>query len=286
MLLDQDDLSAFSGENPPVAVAPHHLAYVIYTSGSTGKPKGVLVEHGGVVNRLSWMQKALPLTAGEVLLQKTPVTVDVSVWYLLWWGVAGASLYLPEAEAEKDPARLVALIEKQKVTTIHFVPSMLGAFLEHLETVTGESERCACLKRVITSGEALTRDLVPRFNALLRPNGTELHNLYGPTEASIDVSWHACPATPPEIVPIGRPIDNTRLYILDGQGHPQPVGVPGELCIGGVQLARGYLNRPQLTAEKFIANPFGEGRLYRTGDLARWQKNGEIAYLGRLEQQV
>ena len=232
------------------------------------------------------MQDTFALTDKDVILQKTTTTFDVSVWELVWWYFAGASVHMLDPGAEKDPARLVAAIDKAKVTTLHFVPSMMGAFLEHLEANADEVERCATLRRVVTSGETLSREMVERFNSLLRPLGTELHNLYGPTEATIDVSWYPCPAVTPEIIPIGKPVANTQLYILDAFGNPQPVGVPGELCIGGVQVARGYLNRPELNAEKFINNPFAEGRLYKTGDLARWLEDGNIEYLGRIDQQV
>ena len=232
------------------------------------------------------MQDTFALTDKDVILQKTTTTFDVSVWELVWWYFAGASVHMLDPGAEKDPARLVAAIDKAKVTTLHFVPSMMGAFLEYLEANADEVERCATLRRVVTSGETLSREMVERFNSLLRPLGTELHNLYGPTEATIDVSWYPCPAVTPEIIPIGKPVANTQLYILDAFGNPQPVGVPGELCIGGVQVARGYLNRPELNAEKFINNPFAEGRLYKTGDLARWLEDGNIEYLGRIDQQV
>ena len=286
LLLDKEDLSSYPDTDPDVIVAPGNAAYVIYTSGSTGKPKGVAVEHGSAVNRIQWMQDTFALKEQDVILQKTTTTFDVSVWELAWWYFAGASVHMLEPGAEKDPARIVAAIEEARVTTLHFVPSMMGAFLEYLESTTKEVERCATLKRVVTSGEALPRGMVERFNTLLRPLGTELHNLYGPTEATIDVSWYPCPAVTPDIIPIGKPVANTRLYVLDAFGNPQPVGVPGELCIGGVQVARGYLNRPELNAGKFVANPFAEGRLYKTGDLARWLEDGNLEYLGRIDQQV
>jgi amino acid adenylation domain-containing protein len=267
----------------PQQAQPHHAAYVIYTSGSTGRPKGVPNTHRGIVNRLDWMQKAYGLGADDVVLQKTPASFDVSVWEFFWPLVTGARLVLARPGGHKDPAYLRDIIVAEGVTTAHFVPSMLAVFLP--EGVEG----CLSLRRVICSGEelpvAVARDFLRRLPAC------ELHNLYGPTEAAVDVtSWPCDSAALAEAatVPIGRPIQNMRLYVLDNRSAPVPVGVPGELHIAGVGLARGYLNRPELTAEKFVPNPYGEpgSRLYRTGDLARWRADGTLEYLGRIDHQV
>ena len=259
------------------------LAYVIYTSGSTGTPKGVEVEHRAVVNRLGWMQRAYPIGPGDVILHKTSTSFDVSVWELFWWAGTGAALALLEPGGEKDPAAIVAAVQRHGVTTMHVVPSMLTMLLAHLER-SGDAARLAGLRRVFASGEALGRGHVRRLTTLLP--GTELVNLYGPTETTVDVTVQPCPApTPPARVPIGRPIDNLRLHVLDAAGRPAPVGVPGELVIAGVGLARGYRHRPELTAERF-GPAAGEDRAYRTGDLARWLPDGTLDYLGRLDQQV
>ncbi|MFA7605879.1 MAG: amino acid adenylation domain-containing protein [Rhodocyclaceae bacterium] len=297
----QQDAGAGTDEGAPCAsgtgfppVPADAVAYVIFTSGSTGRPKGVEVVHRGVLNRLFWMQSRFPLDASDVILQKTPVSFDVSVWELFWWSWSGASLALLAPGDERDPAAIVRAIERHRVTVMHFVPSMLRAFIEHLETHPDAVPRLASLRRVFASGEALTPELVQRFNRLLHArHASELHNLYGPTEATVDVSWYPClplpgePAGMPASVPIGRPISNTRLYVLDALQQPVPVGVCGELYIAGVQLARGYLARPGLTAERFVPDPFMPGeRMYRSGDLARWLPDGNIEYLGRCDDQV
>jgi amino acid adenylation domain-containing protein len=278
LLLDRPHDWAGEPDTAPVPVAgPDNLAYVIYTSGSTGRPKGVLTTHRGVVNRLDWMQKAYRLTAADTVLQKTPIGFDVSVWEFFWPLLAGARLVLARPGGHKDPAYLHDVIAHCGVTTVHFVPSMLAAFLAE-----DGIEACTCLRRVISSGEELTPALARRFFDRL---GAQLHNLYGPTEAAIDVSaWHCTPGDS-DTVPIGHPIQNIRLHVLDPAGQPVPVGVPGELHIGGVGLARGYLNRPELTASRFVTGPAGE-RLYRTGDLARRRPDGALEYLGRLDGQV
>ncbi|MFC9328958.1 amino acid adenylation domain-containing protein [Kitasatospora sp. NPDC057015] len=261
-------------------VTPDHAAYLIYTSGSTGRPKGVVVTHRAIVNRLAWMQHAYRLRADDRVLQKTPASFDVSVWEFFWALCEGASVVLARPEGHKDPAYLAALIAEQHVTTLHFVPSMLRAFLEEPSVAA----RCAGLRRAFCSGEALPGEVVERWYAALP--GVPLHNLYGPTEAAVDVTHHR---TEPSagVVPIGRPVWNTRLYVLDAELRPVPVGVPGELYLAGVQLARGYLGRPGLTAGRFVADPFAEGaRLYRTGDLVRWAPDGTVEYLGRTDDQV
>ncbi|XYI02620.1 non-ribosomal peptide synthase/polyketide synthase [Sorangium sp. So ce1128] len=268
--------------NPPLTVDGTNLAYTIFTSGSTGAPKGAMNTHLGLHNRLLWMQQALQLTSSDVVLQKTPYSFDVSVWEFFWPLMVGARLVVARPEGHRDPAYLARLIGEQRVTTLHFVPSMLHAFIEELG-----SGRCASLRRVICSGEALTFELQQRFFARSQ---AELFNLYGPTEAAIDVSFWRCERDGARaVVPIGRPIANTQLYVLDERLEPMPIGVPGELFIGGVQLGRGYLRRPALTAERFILNPHGrtpDARLYRTGDLSRWLPDGSIEYLGRLDHQV
>ncbi|UUU31876.1 amino acid adenylation domain-containing protein [Streptomyces sp. CA-210063] len=281
-----------SAEPVPPAATSRDLAYVIYTSGSTGRPKGVMVEHHSVVNRLAWMQDRYGISAGDVLLQKTPVSFDVSVWELFWWAVEGAELALLEPGGERDPRTILRTVAERRVTTLHFVPSMLGPFLDLLDDEPGLRTEAATLRRVFCSGEALSPARVEQFARIF--GGTSgaplLVNLYGPTEATVDVSYHDCPTTPGQPVrrvPIGRPVANTSLYVLDPHGRPQPVGVPGELCIGGVQVARGYLERPELTAEKFIDDPFRPGgRMYRTGDLARLLADGSLEYLGRIDGQV
>ena len=268
------------------------LAYVIYTSGSTGVPKGVMVEHHSVVNRLAWMQRRYPIGAGDVLLQKTAISFDVSIWELFWWAVEGAAVALLRPGGEKDPDEIVRAIVDHGVTAVHFVPSMLGPFLDALEAAPDLLGSLGSLRHVFCSGEALPPGRVEQFGRVFAATRGRpaLVNLYGPTEATVDVSYFDCPtypASPVARVPIGRPIDNTQLYVLDRYDQPQPVGAPGELCIGGVGVARGYLGRPELTRERFVADPFvAGGRLYRSGDRARWLADGTIEYLGRADRQV
>ncbi|HIE0706730.1 TPA: amino acid adenylation domain-containing protein [Serratia marcescens] len=274
-----------SDDNPPPLTAELQrcLAYVIYTSGSTGKPKGVMNEHRGVINRLLWMQQAYPLTPEDVVLQKTPFSFDVSVWEFFWPMMVGARLAIAKPGGHQEPDYLSACIAQHGVTTLHFVPSMLQLFLRH-----GDMAQCASLKRIMCSGEALPLATVQR--CLQQLPQAELHNLYGPTEAAVDVSsWQCLPDDPRPLVPIGKPIANTQLHILDDQLQPLPPGIAGELHIGGIQVARGYLNRAELSAERFIADPFSpepQARLYKTGDLARWLPDGNIEYLGRNDFQV
>jgi len=261
---------------------PDQLAYVIYTSGSTGKPKGVAVPHSGVVNRLEWMQAEMQLNTDDVVLQKTPFSFDVSVWEFFWPLVTGARLVLAKPEGHKDPMYLVDLIKREGVTTLHFVPPMLSVFLEYIN-----KDICSSIKRVICSGEALKTIHVSDF---FSKSNAHLYNLYGPTEASIDVtSWRCQQLTNDSEVPIGFPIWNTQMYILDNELNPVPLGVPGELYIAGIGLARCYINQPGLTAEKFIPSPFSTSkgsRLYRSGDLARFLSDGNIEYHGRIDHQV
>ena len=267
----------------PSSARAEHLAYMIYTSGSTGRPKGAMNTHVAIVNRLLWMQDAYRLTPSDRVLQKTPFSFDVSVWEFFWPLLTGAKLVVALPGAHRDAAYLADLIRKEEITTIHFVPSMLSAFLE----AQGLELSCASLKRVICSGEALPYELQQRFFSILP---AELHNLYGPTEAAVDVTYWACQRKSPlRTVPIGRPIANTQIYILDRHLQPTPIGVPGELHIGGIGLARGYFNRTELTAEKFIPDPFKSepgARLYKTGDLARYLPDGAIEYLRRMDHQV
>jgi amino acid adenylation domain-containing protein len=261
---------------------PANAAYVIYTSGSTGRPKGVVSAHRGICNRLRWMQETFALGRADRVLQKTSSSFDVSVWELFWPLVAGARLVLARPGGHREPGYLADLVRREGVTTIHFVPSMLRSFLAEPGL-----ERCRSLRLAMASGEALDAELAGRFAELMP--WCQLHNLYGPTEASVDVSWWACDAMDRRAsVPIGRPVANTALYVLDRALEPRPVGVQGELYIGGVQLARGYHGRPDLTADRFVPDPHGPpgGRLYRTGDVARWLAGGELEYLGRKDGQI
>ncbi|HVI46052.1 MAG TPA: non-ribosomal peptide synthase/polyketide synthase [Chitinophaga sp.] len=284
-VLSLDELQEEINAAPRHALAPPrpgHLAYVIYTSGSTGKPKGVMNEHRGLLNRLLWTQGYFGLDHTDAVLQKTTFCFDVSVWELLWPLMTGAKLVFAIPGGEKDAAYISDVIAAQQITTIHFVPSMLQVFLEQIST--GEGAR---LRRVLCSGEALQAAHVNSFHEKL--DGIGLYNLYGPTEAAIDVScWPAVKQDEAvTVVPIGKPVSNTQLYILDAAGNVVPLGVTGELYIGGIQVARGYLNRAELTAEKFVSAPWNAAeRLYRTGDLACWLPDGNIAYQGRTDDQV
>lgn len=272
----------------PASARPQDGAYIIYTSGSTGRPKGVLVGHEAIVNRLLWMQDRYPLGADDVVLQKTPCSFDVSVWEFFWPLIAGAQLVMAPPQAHRDPDALQRLFHRYQVTTIHFVPSMLAAFVASLDDEEAVA-RCASLRRVFCSGEALPGELARKWQQL---TGIPLHNLYGPTEAAVDVSWY--PAFGAELaavagasVPIGFPVWNTGLRILDARLQPVPPGVAGDLYLTGIQLAHGYLDRPGLTAGRFVADPYGDGtRMYRTGDVARWLANGAVEYLGRSDDQL
>ena len=259
---------------------PHSLAYVIYTSGSTGRPKGAGNSHAALANRLHWMQAAYQLQVGDRVLQKTPCSFDVSVWEFFWPLLTGACLVLAAPSVHREPARLAELIVAQSITTLHFVPSMLQAFVNEPRAVA-----CSSLQRVFCSGEALAPATLQQAQACLP--GATFYNLYGPTEAAIDVSHWTC-ADEQGRVPIGRAIDNLRLYLLDSRLQPVAAGAVGELYIGGAGLARGYHQRAGLSAERFVANPFviDGGRMYRSGDLARLRPDGAIDYLGRSDQQV
>jgi amino acid adenylation domain-containing protein len=284
LCLDQSPAEALADEDtaPSSAVSAGDGAYVIYTSGSTGTPKGALNTHAGIRNRLAWMQDTYPLTADDRVLHKTPISFDPAVWEIFWPLIAGARVVIAKPDGHKDVSYLARTVAEQGVTTMHFVPSMLRRFLAEPAVVN-----CTGLRSVFCSGEVLTHELRDQF---FSASEAELYNLYGPTEAAIDVTGFHCErGISDEIVPIGRPIANTRVHLLDAHRQPVPVGVPGELFIGGVGVARGYLNRPDATAESFVAEPFGNdaGRLlYRTGDLARYSPDGNIEYLGRLDDQV
>lgn len=287
-------IASESDENPRGEVTPDSLAYVIYTSGSTGRPKGVMIPHCAICNHMLWMQRTFPLTETDAVLQKTPFSFDASVWEFYAPLLAGARLIMARPDGHKDVDYLIKVVVEQQVTTLQLVPSLLRLLLQEQAF-----ETCDCLKRVFCGGEALSADLIERFYARLPAN---LYNLYGPTEATIDATFWACELEGnQQIVPIGRPIANMQAYILDPHLHPAPVGVPGELYLGGVDLARGYLNRPDLTAEKFIPDPFNleaaplqvrtgssqvGDRLYKTGDLARYLPDGNIEFLGRIDHQV
>ena len=279
--LDTEDLSSYSDANLNFDVAPLNLAYVIYTSGSTGRPKGAGNSHQALVNRLWWMQKAYGLDASDSVLQKTPFSFDVSVWEFFWPLMTGARLVMAQPGAHRDPQLLVETINHHGISTLHFVPSMLQAFMTH-EAV----ESCVSLKRVVCSGEALPAELARQ--TLQRLPAAGLYNLYGPTEAAIDVTHWTCQPDESISVPIGQPIDNLKTHILEGSLQPAVRGSAGELYLGGVGLARGYHQRPALTAERFVPDPFSDngGRLYRTGDLARYRADGVIDYAGRIDHQV
>jgi len=287
VLLDRDrvEIAQESEENSESGVRAENLAYVIYTSGSTGRPKGAMNTHLAICNRLLWMQDAFALGVEDRVLQKTPTSFDVSVWELFWPLLTGARLVLAEPGGHRDSGYLWEVIRREQITTLHFVPSMLNVFLE--EGAASESGLSG-VRRVICSGEALSHETQERFFAL--GGKTELHNLYGPTEAAVDVTWWACErGSERRVVPIGKPVANTQCYVLDQWGGPVPVGVSGELYLGGVQVGRGYGGRPELTAESFVPDAYGAvsgGRLYRTGDLVRRLEDGNLEYLGRLDHQV
>ncbi len=264
-------------------LTPANLAYVIYTSGSTGLPKGVMIEHRALFNRLDWMQRAYRLDQNDRVLQKNPYTFDVSVWEFLWPLSVGATLVLAEPDERLDPEKLARTIVQEGVTTVHFVPSLLASFLNDRS-----AETCKSLTRIVCSGEELPARLADDCMKVL-PNAT-LYNLYGPTEAAIDVThWTCAPDARLSRVPIGRPIDNVQIYILDEAREPVAIGAVGEIYIAGIGLARGYLNRPELTAELFVRDPFAgdpAARMYKTGDLGLWRPDGAIEYHGRYDNQV
>ena len=278
---DADAFEKESSENPSIQIDRTDLAYMIYTSGSTGEPKGVLVEHTAIFNRIAWMQEEYKLTPEDRVLQKTPYTFDVSVWEFLWPMIAGATLVVAEPGGHVVPSYLARLMRQERITCVHFVPSVLRLFL----SCAGIED--LPLRMVFCSGEALSYELQERFFSRL---SASINNLYGPTEAAVDVTFWRCDNDlHPGRVPIGTPVANTKLHILDEMLQPVPVGVPGELYIGGICLARGYWQKPDLTEERFIVDPFSsepESRLYKTGDVGRYLPDGSIEYLGRNDHQV
>ncbi|WP_268987745.1 non-ribosomal peptide synthetase [Rhodococcoides fascians] len=278
-----DEVSVDPAAGAPIPPGASDAAYVIFTSGTTGRPKGVQVSHAAVVNRLRWMSSDYAINAEDRILQKTPAVFDVSVWEFFLPAVIGATLVIARDQGHKDPEYLADVVEKQRVTVMHFVPAMLGAFL----AADIDPERMSSLRRVFFSGEALPPDSAVSAHRLF--SGAELHNLYGPTEAAVDITAH--PVVPETLtaattVPIGVPVANSYVRVLDGWLRPAPAGAIGELYLGGVQLADGYIGRSELTASRFVADPHGAGRLYRTGDLVRWNSNGVLDYLGRSDDQV
>ncbi len=280
-LLDLLDLQTGPSVDPDVPLHGEHLAYVIYTSGSTGRPKGAANRHLSLFNRLAWMQDAYALHEADTVLQKTPFSFDVSVWEFFWPLMQGARLVVAQPGDHREPGKLVELIRRHGVSTIHFVPSMLQAFVAH-EGI----EACKSLKRIVCSGEALPAEAQARV--FERLPGAGLYNLYGPTEAAIDVTHWRCRADGRNHVAIGRAIAGTKTYVLDDGLNLTAQGLPGELYLGGIGLARGYLDKSALTSERFVADPFSDAgeRLYRTGDLVRWREDGELEYLGRIDHQV
>lgn len=284
LLLEGDAPDAQSAPAPlDKQVRPQNLAYNIYTSGSTGLPKGALNTHEGICNRLLWMQQAYGIDTDDRILQKTPFSFDVSVWEFFLPLLSGAELVVARPEGHKDPSYLASLIEETQITAVHFVPSMLRIFLQEPDLET----RCRSLRHVFCSGEALTADLRDRF---FERFAAQLHNLYGPTEAAVDVTAYTCPRDRREkTVPIGYPVANTRIYIVNERGELAGPGEMGEIIIGGVQVARGYHNRPQLNAERFVPDTFGGrpgGRCFRTGDLGRYREDGAIEFFGRRDHQI
>ena len=273
-------------ESLPCLAQEDDTAYIIYTSGSTGTPKGAKVSHKSAVNRILWMHDKYPLGCDDVILQKTPYTFDVSVWELFWWGMVGGKLAASKPGEHFLPAKILDEVAINKVTHLHFVPSVFELFLNYLESHEDELQKFSSVKYVFVSGEALMASLVQRFYALFDCEKVSLHNLYGPTECAVDVTYYDC--TPDDIdpVPIGKPIYNTQMYVVDKYLNLAPIGVQGELCIAGVNVGQGYLGNEKLTAEKFIDNPFGEGKLYKTGDNAYWREDGNIIFCGRNDFQV
>ena len=261
-------------------------AYVIYTSGSTGNPKGAMISHRSAVNRILWMHEKYPLGSNDVILQKTPYTFDVSVWEIFWWGIKEGTLAVSKPGEHFLPAKILDDVFNNKVTHLHFVPSVFDLFIRYLETHSEEKYKFNSVRYVFLSGEALSASLVQRFYALYSSDKVTLHNLYGPTECAVDVTFYDCLKDETDPVPIGKPIYNTQIYITDNNMKIQPVGVKGELCIGGVNVGKGYFSNDTLTAEKFVENPFADGRLYKTGDLAYFREDGNIIFCGRMDNQI
>ncbi|OLT31486.1 hypothetical protein BJF84_27145 [Rhodococcus sp. CUA-806] len=288
LFVDTEDVSHLSSApmtgDERAQLRPENTAYVIFTSGSTGRPKGVAVSHEAIVANLDWRQRDYPLTAPDVVLQKTPFTFDVSVWEFFWPLQSGASLVIAAPDGHRDPAYIAEIMASYSVTTAHFVPSMLSVFLGQFDTAD-EVPSMSSLRQVFASGEALPASTTTRFHALF---DAELHNLYGPTEAAVDVTYHRTDGSDTVSVPIGVAVPRTGLHVLDEGLHRTPPGVAGELYLSGIQLARGYIARPDLTADRFVADVDGAPgeRMYRTGDLVRWNSAGALEYLGRTDFQV
>ena len=284
--LSKKDYEKEDDSNLELINTPEDAVYCIYTSGTTGRPKGVINKHVGLINRIMWMNSKYPIKEGDVILQKTTYCFDVSVWEIVWWSFVGAKVSLLKVDGEKNPKDIIDAIKKNKITTIHFVPSMLNIFLIYIEKLETLEDKLDTLKYVFTSGEELKKNQVEIFNKKIKSvnNTVKLINVYGPTEASIDVTYYECKEQN-ELIPIGKPISNIQMYILNGMNLCS-IGILGEICIGGIGVAKGYLNREELNKEKFIDNPFAEGKIYRTGDLGRWLEDGNIEYVGRIDHQV
>lgn len=285
--IDNKELFSGNDDNLTHYKESKDLIYVIYTSGSTGEPKGVMVQHYSVVNRLNWMQNNYKLNKNDTILQKTPFSFDVSVWELFWWIFGGAKVCFLRQNFEKFPQAIVETVKKNNITIMHFVPSMLNVFLNYIEN-SEYIENLMTVRHVFSSGEALNPAFVNKFNQILfKRNSTRLTNLYGPTETTVDVTFYDCPTCENiSTVFIGKPIDNTQVFILR-DNKILPVGQVGELCIAGEGIAKGYLNKPQLTQEKFVDNPMLPGKkMYKSGDLARILGDGNIEFLGRMDHQV
>ncbi len=287
-----NNLKDYDLKKPAVDVNSSNLAYAIFTSGTSGKPKGVLIEHHSVFNRIGWMQNEYPIDANDVLIQKTPISFDVSIWELFWWTLVGAKLILLENGFEKDPHKIIDCINKNEVSAIHFVPSMFNTFVMCLHNMTPSNvSKIKSLKWLFCSGEELQSQPVSEFYQLCLKNNiaTTVVNLYGPTEATVDVTYYTCPPELNSPIPIGKPIDNTEIYIVNDKNEILSDGEVGELVICGVNLARGYLNRTKLTNEKFISLRKPDGKVvkaYKSGDQAYYNQNGELIYKGRIDGQI
>ncbi len=270
----------------PCNADENDTAYVIYTSGSTGNPKGAKVSHKSAVNRILWMHDKYPLNKNDVILQKTPYTFDVSVWEIFWWGICGGTLAFSKPQEHFLPAKIINEVCKNKITHLHFVPSVFDLFLTYIENNPAEKAKFSSVKHVFLSGEALNEPLVKRFYKLFSFEKHKIVNLYGPTECAVDVTFYDCTPGDSEIIPIGKPIYNTQMYIIDKHLNLVPIGITGELCIAGMNVGQGYINNEELTNEKFIDNPFGAGKLYKTGDLACFKEDGNIVFCGRRDSQI
>ncbi len=273
-------------EDQPVSALPEDTAYIIYTSGSTGRPKGAKISHGSLLNRILWMEKAYPLDENSVILQKTPYTFDVSLWEIFWWGISGRKMAFMKPDEYFLPAKITDEIYRKKATVAHFVPSVLDLFVKYLENDPKEREKVSTLKDVFVSGEVLNASLINRFYVMFSAEDVKIHNLYGPTECAVDVSFYDCKARESDPVPIGKPIDNTDIFILDNNMQAVPKGVVGEICIGGTNVGQGYVNNEALTNEVFLKNPFGEGQIYKTGDLGYINSENKIIFSCRKDTQI